>query len=367
MRRLAPISFAVALSALLATGASARPITSFRVGNWAGGAFTNDQTGQFADCAGSAQFANSLVLTLLVAQNQNLALGFGSPGWTNKVGETVPIAIIIDGKKQYTFLGRAIAPNAILMPAGAVAGFAEDLRDGALMQAAVLGQSYDFSLKDTAALIGALRACVQQQLAMNGGSVPRPNSAGQIPPPGPVPDAPAPAPASPATDLALTAARIANKLLLLGGFHDGEILPPDQMAPNLRTHVARWRADGLSGAVNILSAGVAPDADHLAQLLANAVGNGCKGDFLGEHAHKIVDDNIVTRVVTVCKDSARTNEQRFFIVQNPRYGWIVFSLAAEPAPPATGTPAASAAGGRDLAAGDDWFQDDAVKASVGVE
>jgi hypothetical protein len=60
---------------------AAGPLGSIHVGNWSGGAYTNDKTGAFSHCSAATGYANGV--TLIVGQNAggNWLLGFGSPAF----------------------------------------------------------------------------------------------------------------------------------------------------------------------------------------------------------------------------------------------------------------------------------------------
>jgi hypothetical protein len=83
-RTLFVASYVVLASSALAGG----PFGSIHVGNWSGGAFSNDQTGAFSHCSAATGYANGV--TLLVGQNAagNWLLGFGSPAFRLAPPET---------------------------------------------------------------------------------------------------------------------------------------------------------------------------------------------------------------------------------------------------------------------------------------
>jgi hypothetical protein len=105
----------VAVVSLFTSSAfGAGPHGSIRVGNWSGGAFTNDQTGAFSHCSASTPYANGVVL--LVAQNASgsWTLGFGSPSFKLAVDETFPINITFDGQAQFRLFGAALTPELVV-------------------------------------------------------------------------------------------------------------------------------------------------------------------------------------------------------------------------------------------------------------
>src|ERR671927_222423 len=75
---------------------AAGPFGSVNVGNWIGGAFSNDETGAFSHCAATAPYANGV--SLVVAQNAagSWLLSFASPGFRFNKGDTAPIDVVFD-------------------------------------------------------------------------------------------------------------------------------------------------------------------------------------------------------------------------------------------------------------------------------
>ena len=60
---------------------AAGPFGSIRVGNWNGGAYTDDKTGAFSHCAAGTSYANGV--NVIVGQNVNGSwlLGFANPAF----------------------------------------------------------------------------------------------------------------------------------------------------------------------------------------------------------------------------------------------------------------------------------------------
>lgn len=86
------------LQACLAGSAlAAGPFGSVNVGNWIGGAFSNDQTGAFSHCAATTPYANGVILVV----SQNVAgtwsLAFASPNYHFNKGENAAIDVTFDG------------------------------------------------------------------------------------------------------------------------------------------------------------------------------------------------------------------------------------------------------------------------------
>ena len=74
---------AIALLILSASSVAARgPFGSVNVGNWSGGAFTNDQTGAFTGCIASANYKSGITVFVMVSNtttfDPNLANNYAS-------------------------------------------------------------------------------------------------------------------------------------------------------------------------------------------------------------------------------------------------------------------------------------------------
>ena len=98
---------------------AAGPYGNIHVGNWKGGAFTDDSTGAFSHCAATTSYGNGVIL--VVGQNaaNSWLLGFASPSFHLTKGETVPIDVTFDGQSQARLFATAnsdIMVTAILPP-----------------------------------------------------------------------------------------------------------------------------------------------------------------------------------------------------------------------------------------------------------
>jgi S1-C subfamily serine protease len=112
---------AVASTLLFPSAFAAGPFGTIHVGNWQGGAYTDDATGAFSHCAAGANFANGL--SLLISQNANRTwiIGFASLNWNLPEGQPNPIDLTFDGQSQFRIFGTtqqklisAILPNPAL-------------------------------------------------------------------------------------------------------------------------------------------------------------------------------------------------------------------------------------------------------------
>ncbi|MEY9881436.1 S1-C subfamily serine protease [Bradyrhizobium sp. USDA 328] len=137
---------------------AAGPFGTIHVGNWNGGAFTNDSTGAFSHCAASMPYANGM--TLLVGQDSNNAwlLGFANPAFRFKKGENLTIDLTFDGQAEVRLFATAFSE--VMVSAVLPTNVARAFQKASLMVAVARGTPFQFSLTSTAPLIAAVSNCV---------------------------------------------------------------------------------------------------------------------------------------------------------------------------------------------------------------
>ncbi|WP_234682366.1 S1C family serine protease [Bradyrhizobium monzae] len=137
---------------------AAGPFGSVNVGNWIGGAFSNDQTGAFSHCAATTPYANGVIL--VVSQNAagTWSLAFASPSYHFNKGENAAIDVTFDGQEQARLFATAYQTNMLtaIMPVNVVRTF----QKASLMVATAGRAVLNFDLTSTGPVIAALANCV---------------------------------------------------------------------------------------------------------------------------------------------------------------------------------------------------------------
>lgn len=150
---------ACVLQVILAGVANAAgPFGTINVGNWIGGAFSDDSTGRFSHCAATAPYANGV--SLFVAQNAagSWLLSFAGPAFRFNKGDSATIDLTFDGQAEARLFATASAPSMVtaVMPPNVARTF----QKASLMVAVTGGKPLQFSLTSTGPLIAALANCV---------------------------------------------------------------------------------------------------------------------------------------------------------------------------------------------------------------
>src|ERR1700716_2437862 len=150
------LSSLIAISAAEARG----PYGSINVGNWKGGAYTNDQTGEFAHCAAGAGYDSGIYFMVTVDQGAGWSLGFHNPKWTLTKSQDFQIALTFDGQRPFNVQGVALSENLIRVPMPTDSTLIAQFRKAKAMTAFTQGQLFQFKLDQTAVLLPTLANCV---------------------------------------------------------------------------------------------------------------------------------------------------------------------------------------------------------------
>jgi hypothetical protein len=145
-------------------------------------------------------------------------------------------------------------------------------------------------------------------------------------------------------ELQLAATRIATNLLLKAGLPNARLLSPEETPDQIKRLGVAWKSDSGMGAVELLPQNAAKDAQTLASHMIDADATACKGDFASGRSSELVDNTVVAKAFTGCKDSNGTAQFRYFVLHSEGAGYVVFTLAAPAgaAPPPSTSPVSDA-------------------------
>jgi hypothetical protein len=155
---------AIASTLLSSSVFAAGPFGTIHVGNWQGGAYTNDTTGAFSHCSAGASFANGLSLFISQNADRTWLIGFASLNWNLPEGQPVPIDLTFDGQSQFRIFGTSIQHKLIsaILPNPAL----NALRKSHLMVAADSSQRpVNFDLAMVSKLVPMIATCVDRMKA----------------------------------------------------------------------------------------------------------------------------------------------------------------------------------------------------------
>lgn len=92
------------------------PYGSINVGNWKGGAYTNDQSGAFSHCAAGTQYQSGIYFVVTINDKAAWTLGFAHEKWTLTTGQAFPISLTFDGQTPFNVHGVPLADKLLQVP-----------------------------------------------------------------------------------------------------------------------------------------------------------------------------------------------------------------------------------------------------------
>lgn len=156
---------ALVLLCLFATSAGAVEVSSFRAGNWVGGAYASDDTRTFSHCAVSAEYQNNVMLIFGLDLQRELFLGLSHGGWSLAPNRAVDVGMMVDGRIVGQFTGKPIDSVLLFVDLSDAPGIERTLRDGASLRIAAAAESLYFDLSGSSKALDALHRCVDDNLA----------------------------------------------------------------------------------------------------------------------------------------------------------------------------------------------------------
>jgi S1-C subfamily serine protease len=160
MRRVATWLAAVAAITLSGTGSYAKgPLGSIKIGQWKGGAYTNDTTGAFSHCAAGAPYLNGTYLVFGQLADQSWNVGFGNPAFHLSAGETFPIDVTLDGKEKLHLFGSALSSEVVFAAIPSITVL-NQFRKAHFMVAEGKGTTFQFKLDAINPVLATISNCV---------------------------------------------------------------------------------------------------------------------------------------------------------------------------------------------------------------
>jgi hypothetical protein len=329
----------VAASALSIVGAEAKgPYGSLQIGQWNGGAYTNDQTGQFSHCAAGAPYLSGIFFIVSLGADGGWTLGFAHQEWQLKPGESFPIDLTFDGQAAFHVFGTTALKNFVTVPMPINSSLMAQFRKSAMMTAFTRGQLFQFKLDSTSTLLPTLASCVASMKAhgIKNAGVFTANTAPAAPK---VATAPAPAPAvggslstnsgppgSP--ELQIEAIELATNFILKASLHSPKVLSREETPIEVAAAGAAWKSEEATGFVRIIpQQGNQKGIDVAAAVVGNDAKD-CKGKFASARKSELIDSDVVFQGFASCEDSSGTRFAEYFIVPRPKGGFVIFSVVS---------------------------------------
>ena len=334
--KLKVIVAALSLSLIAISTAEGRgPYGSINVGNWKGGAYTTDQTGEFSHCAAGAAYDSGIYFMVMVDQGGGWSLAFQHPKWSFKAGQAFPIVLTFDGQGPFNVQGVALGESLVRVPMPTDSVLIAQFRKAKTMSAFTQGQLFQFKLDQTAVLLPTLANCVavvkQQGVASAGDFAVKlaPKAVAATAPPvasgGSLrPDAPQ----NPSSEMQIEAIELASNFILRTALRNPRVLSRAETPIAVASTGAAWSSDEAVGLVRIVPAKDGLKGLDVASAVVAMDARDCKGKFASGRTSELVDSDVVFRGFSSCEDSGGPRLSQYFIVSRKKGGFVVFSVVS---------------------------------------
>ena len=150
---------------MTAAAHAAGPFDPIRVGNWKGGAYTSNSTGQFSHCSASVRYKSGVVVAVHITRTAKWRVGFGHRNWSLTRGRVIPMALTFDGIGPVKVKGLAISSKVAFVPMPNNSRLIGLFRNATRMNLFAGGNVFNFRLDGTRSLMPALARCVARNRA----------------------------------------------------------------------------------------------------------------------------------------------------------------------------------------------------------
>jgi len=154
--------------ALMGSAQAAGPYGQVVVGNWSGGAYTNDATGQFSHCAVNAPYRNGTRLLTSVTSGFQWLLGIAHPDWKLTVGANVPLRLVFDRQTSIAVTAHVKNPTLLTIAMPAESALIRAFRQGRYLEVVAGDKRITFALTSTSEMLPVLINCVRGSANVRG-------------------------------------------------------------------------------------------------------------------------------------------------------------------------------------------------------
>jgi hypothetical protein len=324
----------VAAAVLWASSAlAAGPYGLIKVGNWQGGAYTNDSTGRFSHCAASAAYVSGVLFFVAMDADGTWRVGFAHPDWQLRVGETFPIDFNFDGRERFNVFGTARTTTLVLVPMPSNSSLMSTFRKADMLMALAKGQVFQFKLTGTSQLMPSLVNCVEtiraRGLKAAGDFTVRqaaraPATSNEVPSQGSLrSDVPN------TNDLQIEAMEIASNFVIKSSLRNARLVPRAETPVQFAAFGAAWHSDEARGFVKIFPPDGRSKGLDVAAAVVAADAKDCKGKFASGRTSELVDSDVVFRGFASCDDSDGATLSHYFIVPRRKGGFVMISVITD--------------------------------------
>ncbi|WP_148663315.1 hypothetical protein [Bosea vaviloviae] len=153
---------------------AAGPYGKIVVGNWSGGAFTDNATGAFSHCAVNAAYKNGTRMFTSITADFKWLLGFSHASWKLKPGERLALQLVFDRTSRIEVTADVKTPVLMTIAMPADSQLITAFRQGGYLELVANDRRLAFALTSTSEMLPALVECARQSASIRGPVTPSP-------------------------------------------------------------------------------------------------------------------------------------------------------------------------------------------------
>lgn len=151
------VSLALFAQSALAKG----PFEPFTIGNWQGGAYTNDETGVFSHCGAGAPYQSGMFLIVSVSPD-GWRLGFINNDWRLIVGQNIPVQLRFDGGTPMPLTALPVSGIQAVVPMPVQSTLMRTFMDADRLDLIAGGNVFSFNLEGSMRVFPLLTDCMKR-------------------------------------------------------------------------------------------------------------------------------------------------------------------------------------------------------------
>jgi hypothetical protein len=136
-------------------------LSSFKVGNWDGGAFGDPGSTKFSYCASVAPYENGVTLAFILTNTFEWGIALIDPAWSLTKGATYKIDLAVDSKASGLVSAEAIGTSEVLISLKPTVSLFKTFMEGERMTVQAASGNYVFNLTKTSEMLPDLLRCVE--------------------------------------------------------------------------------------------------------------------------------------------------------------------------------------------------------------
>ena len=226
---------------------AAGPMNGFTIGNWQGGAYTDDRTGDFSHCAASTYYVSGISFIVAITKDMHWNIALSNKNWVFVPREQIPLKIVFDGRQNFEVFSVAQSHDTLIASMPTSATLIKTFKQSQFMDVNVKGTFIKFKLDGTSKLLDSLEECVRNSRQFVRSTPANPEVPGSMASAGASNLTP---PVNPQYEV--EALKMLMSFLLRAEIREAKVISSKETPVSFASYNAAWRTDELIGGVKIL-------------------------------------------------------------------------------------------------------------------